>query len=147
MSEKEETIHGRIKRLREGVGLSQEGLGKLCGVSWQSVQQWENEAGTAPTRKRQASVAKALNVTVDELMFGDPKRSSIKALADTAHDKLLGQLLDLYKDLDQKYRDKLLDSAQFYHSIQYPHVSTSNPLQGVSKKSRSRAKVKATVMD
>lgn len=66
-----DSIHKRIKRLREDKGLSQEALGALVGVKYQSVQEWEREKGTAPSRKRMEDVAKALGVSVTKLLFGD----------------------------------------------------------------------------
>lgn len=65
-----ESIHKRIKRLRIAKGLRQEDLAAKAGVSYQSVQEWERENGTAPARKRQKAVAAALGVSVEELMTG-----------------------------------------------------------------------------
>lgn len=64
-----QTIHDRIKQLREKAGLSMEGLGKAVGVAWQTVQQWEN-GKTAPKRKRLELVAATLGTTVDFLLTG-----------------------------------------------------------------------------
>lgn len=52
--------------------MSMQDLANLVGVkSWQTVQQWEKEAGgTAPKRTRLAKVAKALQTTPEELQFG-----------------------------------------------------------------------------
>lgn len=69
-----ESIHARIKRLREAKGLTQQQLAQLAKVAFQSVQQWEREkGGTAPARKRQEAVAAALGVSVQELMTGLPQ--------------------------------------------------------------------------
>lgn len=65
-----ETIHQRIRRLRERKGMSMQELARESGLkSWQAVQQWEN-GETAPNRKRIAEVANALGVTEHELLFG-----------------------------------------------------------------------------
>lgn len=64
------TIHRRIKELRENLGLSMEALATIVGVTWQTVQQWEN-GKTAPSRKRIPEVAGALNTTQEYLLFGD----------------------------------------------------------------------------
>lgn len=66
-----ETIHQRIKKLREDKGLSQETLGRAAGVTYQSVQEWEREDGTAPSRKRLKAVATALGVTEQYLLSGE----------------------------------------------------------------------------
>lgn len=123
-----ETIHQRIKRLRLARNLSLEVFAQRVGVQWQSAQQWERDNGTAPTRKRQSKVAEVLGISVEELVAGNGKKEKIRELADHAEDELLKQLLNLYNNLEQKYRDRLLDSAQFYHSIQHPDISPSNPL-------------------
>lgn len=63
-------IHDRIKSAREQKGMSMEQLGSIVGVSWQTVQQWEN-GKTAPKRKRLDAVADALGVSVEQLVIGD----------------------------------------------------------------------------
>ncbi|WP_287497964.1 XRE family transcriptional regulator [Pandoraea sp. CB10b_02] len=63
------SIHARIKALREKLSISMETLASTVGVSWQTVQQWEN-GKTAPQRKRLQAVADALHTTVDFLMTG-----------------------------------------------------------------------------
>lgn len=63
------SIHARIKQLRESLSMSMEGLADAIGVSWQTVQQWEN-GKTAPKRKRLEDVAEVLKTTVDFLMTG-----------------------------------------------------------------------------
>lgn len=65
------SIHTRIKERRIAVGFaSQEAFAKAIDVSWQTVQQWEKEGGTAPNRNRIGKVAKALNTTPEWLMHG-----------------------------------------------------------------------------
>lgn len=51
--------------------MSQEALAKLAGVKYQSVQEWEREDGTAPSRKRLSKVASALGVSISQLLSGD----------------------------------------------------------------------------
>jgi transcriptional regulator with XRE-family HTH domain len=66
------TIHTRIKERRLALGLSMQQLAEMSGVSsWQTVQQWEKEDGTAPKRGRLDAVAAALETTPEALMFGD----------------------------------------------------------------------------
>lgn len=71
-----ESIHSRIKRLRLAKALSQTDLATRAGVKYQSVQEWERENGTAPTRKRMQAVAKALDVSPTELMTGEARPAS-----------------------------------------------------------------------
>jgi transcriptional regulator with XRE-family HTH domain len=88
------TIHARIKRRREALGISLKALADLVGVSWQTVQQWEREeGGTAPKRERLATVAQALNTTPEELLFGfdgaaKTAETSAPAVADLSRDAL-----------------------------------------------------------
>jgi transcriptional regulator with XRE-family HTH domain len=66
------SIHSRIKERRLALGLkSHQALADLVGVSWQTVQLWEKEGGTAPNRNRIDKVAAALQVTTKWLLHGD----------------------------------------------------------------------------
>lgn len=59
-----------IRTRRLALGLTEQQLADLVGVSRGAVQQWEKEGGTAPKRGNQAAVAKALGLTVAQLMAG-----------------------------------------------------------------------------
>lgn len=82
-----ETIHQRIKRLRLAKGWSHKTLAKEIEradgplLSYQSIQQWEREdekGGTAPRRKIEPYVAKALGVSHHELVVGAPEQGELK---------------------------------------------------------------------
>lgn len=64
----------RITALRKERGLTQEQLGKMCGVSYQAVGKWEK--GGAPDALLLPVVASQLSVTVDSL-FGMETATSI----------------------------------------------------------------------
>lgn len=65
------SINNRIKERRLAMGLSShKALADLVGVTWQTVQQWEKEGGTAPNRSRMDAVAAALGVTAEWLRTG-----------------------------------------------------------------------------
>lgn len=65
------SIHQRIKSRRIALQLqSHKALADLVGVSWQTVQLWEKEGGTAPNRNRIAKVAEVLQVSVEWLTTG-----------------------------------------------------------------------------
>jgi phage repressor protein C with HTH and peptisase S24 domain len=86
------SIHARIKQKREALGLSMEKLAELVGVkSWQTVQQWEKEDGTAPKRDRLKTVADALGVTPEWLLFGSDQSQ-------------IGQMPGAFKIDTTKYR-------------------------------------------
>lgn len=65
------SINKRIKERRLALGLSShKALAELVGVTWQTVQQWEKEGGTAPNRSRIDAVAAALGVSAEWLRTG-----------------------------------------------------------------------------
>lgn len=65
------SIHSRIKERRLALGMtSHQALAERLGVSWQTVQLWEKEGGTAPNRNRIDKVAQELGVTTAWLMNG-----------------------------------------------------------------------------
>jgi len=73
------SVHQRIKRGREALKLNQQQFADRLGLARGTVQQWENEGGTAPSRKHQPKVAELLGMTVAELM--DPSESAAERSA------------------------------------------------------------------
>lgn len=66
------SIHQRIRERRIALGMgSHKALADLLDVSWQTVQLWEKEGGTAPNRNRIKRVAEVLGVTPNWLQHGD----------------------------------------------------------------------------
>lgn len=63
-------IHDRITKLREACDLSQEQLADAVGVDKTAVSHWENRIAR-PDQSRLPLVAKALGVSVDELLLGE----------------------------------------------------------------------------
>jgi len=90
-------IHRRIYQLRTEKGLSMEALAERVGVTWQTIQQWEKEDGTAPKRTRLQKVADELSTTPEYLLNGtEPallewpfKRIDPGAIARLSHDDLI----------------------------------------------------------
>lgn len=99
-----ESIHSRIKSLRDAKGLSQEALGDLVGVKYQSVQEWERENGTAPSRKRMADVAKALGVTVSQLVTGEAPQAQQPSAAYEAFSNDERALIARYRAADPRWQ-------------------------------------------
>ena len=65
------SIHRRIRERRLALGMSShKALADLVGVSWQTVQLWEKEGGTAPNRNRINKVAEVLDCTPEWLTTG-----------------------------------------------------------------------------
>lgn len=66
------SINQRIKQKRLECGYpSHKALADAVGVSWQTVQLWEKEGGTAPNRSRMPKVAAALKTTPEYLLHGE----------------------------------------------------------------------------
>lgn len=85
-----------------------EALGKIVGVSWQTVQQWESEDGTAPNRNRQPKVAEALEVSVPYLVTGDSADTSL------IESRILDAIRSLTKDQRDGLSEKLNDLLNAY---------------------------------
>ena len=64
----ENKISKNIKKLRQAKGLSQDRLSKLADVSYNSIIKLETSGITNPTIKKKKKIAKALDVSVDELL-------------------------------------------------------------------------------
>lgn len=62
------SIHKKIRDGRKRLEMTEQQFADAIGVSRGSVQQWEKEGGTAPTRKNQPKVAQLLGLSVAELM-------------------------------------------------------------------------------
>lgn len=100
-----DTIHQRIKKLREDKGLSQESLGKAAGVTYQSVQEWEQADGTAPSRKRLKKVADALGVTEQYLLSGEPPGFVGVRQSSAEYQSVSARALDVARRFDQLSQD------------------------------------------
>lgn len=114
-----ESIHKRIRRLREAKSLSQEALAALVGVKYQSVQEWEREGGTAPNRSRQLKVAKALGVTVPELMLGAPVSG---ARAISTREELLLEMFNSFTPEQQREQLNYMRALYSANRITEPFV-------------------------
>ena len=78
-----QNIHDRIRLLRTSKDLSMEALARLVGVTWQTIQQWEN-GSTAPRRTRLQKVADVLGVTIERLLYGADLSHAVEL---TAHEQ------------------------------------------------------------
>lgn len=75
-----ETIGSRIAAARESKGMNQSELGRLLGVTPQSVQAWESDRNI-PRPKRMSEIAMALGVSTSSLLEGADSGAQTKALA------------------------------------------------------------------
>lgn len=126
------SIHARIKERRLVLKLSQEKLGELLGVKYQTIQQWETEPdaanpkvlSTAPKRTRLADVARVLGVTEEWLVTGRE--------GDASHlDPIEQQLVMLYRALPAEIQEVLLQQANGLYSALNPRrKDRANPYGG-----------------
>lgn len=112
------TIHERIAAYRRRKELSLEGLAALVGVSWQTVQQWEN-GKTAPKRQRMEQVAEALGVTVNELALGSGhedvharQRSKKVVPLPDRNPPVIDEVIKLMLSMNDSGRDRLAGMAR-----------------------------------
>lgn len=68
MSNKKSTIAKNIKRLRKQRGLSQDKLSKLADISHNTIIKIESGAIQSPTMGTAHKIAKALGVSLDDLI-------------------------------------------------------------------------------
>ena len=68
MSNKKTTISKNIKKLRNQQGLSQDKLSKLADISHNTIIKIESGAIQSPTMDTAQKIAKALGVSLDDLM-------------------------------------------------------------------------------
>jgi transcriptional regulator with XRE-family HTH domain len=92
----------RLKALREAAGLSQRELARLLGQDQSNIHYWES-TGKAPRSDVLVPMAKALGVTVEELL-GQPKPSRVTAPGGRAR-----QLFEAVSRMPRRQQDKVLD--------------------------------------
>ena len=91
------TVGQRIARLRREMGLKQEELAQMLGISGQAVSKWENNQ-TCPDITLLPQIAKIFNVTVDELLSGEKKQTSAELLPDEKRGCIKDMLLRITVD-------------------------------------------------
>ena len=68
MSNEKSTIAKNIKKLRKQRGLSQDKLSKLADISHNTISKIESGAIQSPTMDTASKIAKALGVSLDDLI-------------------------------------------------------------------------------
>lgn len=132
------TIGSRIAAARENKGLNQSELGRLLGVSPQSVQAWESDKNT-PRPKRMGEIAKALGVSMSSLLEGSSEPHEAKGTvaepegagkASSAADLVRAMLAtSAGKALSKEARERLIVAAR-EESEQAPTKRSGNVLTG-----------------
>lgn len=104
-------IRDIIKNRREDLNMRQEELAKLVSkeeglqkpLSYQAVQQWE--LGHGPKRSRLPYVAKALGLTVEELLYGTIQKDAIQC-------PMLRTLIELWPYISNATQEEMLKKAR-----------------------------------
>lgn len=135
----EMSIHSRIKERRIALGYSsQEAFAKAVEVTWQTVQQWEKEGGTAPNRNRIGKVAKALETTPEWLLYGSGNGEPPEILKGPRVVRLAArqappwcapeafELLDSYYTCDADGRAQILAYARGLAAAMAANASSNN---------------------
>lgn len=101
-----EDIGTRIRAARRNRGLTQDELADQVGVSRSAVAQWET-GRTGQVTGNLSRIARALEVNVEYLMYGDDKRAAGEV---RQGDELA--LLRLYRECEPDDRQMLLRTAR-----------------------------------
>lgn len=109
------SIHKLIREGRNRLKLSEQEFAEKVGVTRAAVQQWEKEDGTAPSRKRQKTVADLLGLTVAELMSGG--ESNVRELEEGRRVPLIswveaGQLKDISDPFEPGDADEWVTASE-----------------------------------
>ena len=83
-----------ILKSRKRSGLSQEQLGEQCGVTRQTISNWEL-GETAPNPEQLKLLSKALNISIDELLDNEVKEVLMKKVSNT--EQLAGMTIKAIK--------------------------------------------------
>lgn len=95
-------FHKRLRKLKSETGLSYQAIADVCGVSYQTVQQWSKDGGTYPRIENMEPLAGALKTTPWFLLFGvhapgeRPIKEQLPSLSDEAE-----ELIQCVRQLDK----------------------------------------------
>ena len=99
-------VANRIRRIRQERGMTMEEFGKIFNTSKNSVSNWEN-ARNLPNNARLLEIAEYSNITLEELLYGDPK---VKITLDSTLHENLKEFVDRKREVI-KQEVKLLAPA------------------------------------
>ncbi len=85
-----ETMADRIRTLRKAKGLTQEGLGKLCGVSKSAVSQWEDGSTKNLKLEEFLTLVDVLGTDPHYIVFGEERSPTGKHRRPVAKPKATG---------------------------------------------------------
>jgi transcriptional regulator with XRE-family HTH domain len=97
----------RLIQLRKEQGMTQQGFADMAGIHINQVRRYES-GSTQPTLEGLVKVAKALHVSLDDLVFGEDERGpSQKGL------KLLVEAIEELEERDQEIICEVLEGLVF----------------------------------
>jgi len=94
-----------LQKLRKKSGLTMRELARQVGVDHSNIRYWE-QTGKIPRSNLLAPIAKALGVTVEELLGQSPTRKAV------APGGRLGQICDEIGKLPRSQQSKLFDTIE-----------------------------------
>lgn len=105
----------RLRLLRKQRGLTQEQLALILGLERSSIGKYEGKSKTIPSDDVKQKIAEYFNVSMDYL-FGREKPSSELGSVDSAVlSAEESELINLFRDLNEKGREWLIRSARMVH--------------------------------
>jgi len=96
-----------LQRLREATGLSVRGLARQLNVQHTAILYWES-TGTPPRSSVLVPMAKALGVTVEELL-GEKKSKKVRSPGGR-----LGQIFESVSGLPRRQQQKIMDVVEAF---------------------------------
>lgn len=105
----------RLRLLRKQRGLTQEQLALILGLERSSIGKYEGKSKTIPSDDVKQKIAEYFNVSMDYL-FGREKNScdpSVMNSVALSPDET--ELIELFRDLNEKGREWLMRSARMVH--------------------------------
>ena len=108
------SVHSRIRRGREALGLNVQQFADRLGVTRGAVQQWEKEGGTAPKRNNQQAVADLLGMTVAELMHADDAPAEVEQVQPVGvADPIAAEIAEMLAVMSEAGRTEALEYVRY----------------------------------
>lgn len=123
-------LAARIRKARQGTGLSQQQLAELLGISRGAVANWESASGVLPASERLQRIALATKVSFEWLATGrgmQPYTLSLEEISagdmEIVEDPMELRLLRAFRAAPQRQHARILSFAEQRPSPPLPSVS------------------------
>lgn len=110
----------RLRQLREAAGISQRELARQIGQVQSNIRYWE-ASGNLPRSEVLIPMAKALGVTVEEILGEDKTRRTV------APGGKLGQVFEEAAKLPRRQQQKIIEMAEAYIAQYHQSRKESTP--------------------